>query len=128
MIRTVLFFIPLLLGSGIFHSGCTLIATRPVQDMSDTAAAIRAAKEAQADTLAPELFRLANEAFALAQREYRFKNFKMAQDSAVKARRFAEQAELESIQNKGHANPSPPPPAAPPANDADLDSEPNPKE
>ena len=69
--------------------------------MSDTAAAIRAAREVQADTLAPELFRQANEWFFKAKNEYKFKNFEMADDYAQKARRYAEQAEFTSIQSGG---------------------------
>lgn len=79
-------------------SGCSVAATRPVQLMSDTSAAIRAAREVQADSLAPELFRQASEWYAKAKREYKFKNFKDANDFARKARRYAEQAEVEAIQ------------------------------
>jgi hypothetical protein len=81
---------------------CSVFATRPVQDMSDTEAALRAAKEVQADTLAPELYRQANEWFFKARKEYRFKNFALAQEEAVKARRFAEQAEFEALRNGGN--------------------------
>jgi hypothetical protein len=80
---------------------CALIATRPVQEMSYTAAAIRAAKEVQADTLAPELFRQSSEWFFKAKHEYKFKNFLLAKDYAKKARRFAEQAEFEALRNGG---------------------------
>ena len=81
---------------------CALTATRPVQEMSDTTAAIRAAKEVQADTLAPELYRQANEWFAKARKEYKFKNFSFAQEYVLRARRFAEQAEIEAIKNGGN--------------------------
>jgi hypothetical protein len=87
----------------VLSSGsCSVFATRPVQDMSDTEAALRAAKEVQADTLAPELYRQANEWFFNARKEYRFKNFELAQEEAVKARRFAEQAEFEALRNGGN--------------------------
>ncbi len=82
-------------------TGCTLFATRPVQEMSFTAAAIRAAKEVQSDTLAPEFFRQSNEWFFKAKHEYKYKNFKLAHDYAAKARFFAEQAEFESLRNGG---------------------------
>src|SRR4051812_24234163 len=55
--------------------GCSLLATRPLQEMSDTSAAIRAAKEVQADTLSPEFYRQSNEWFFKAKHEYKFKNF-----------------------------------------------------
>jgi hypothetical protein len=83
-------------------SACTVLSTRPVQEMSDTASAIRAAREVQADTLAPELFRQANEWFFKAKHEYKFKNFKLAKDYADKSRLFAEDAEFEAIRNGGN--------------------------
>lgn len=69
--------------------------------MSDTASALRAAREVQADTLAPELYRQANEWFFRAKNEYKFKNFKLANDYSAKARYFAEQAEFESLRSGG---------------------------
>jgi hypothetical protein len=87
----------------VLSSGsCSVFATRPIQDMSDTEAALRAAKEVQADTLAPELYRQANEWWFHARKEYRFKNFALAQEDAIKARRFAEQAEFEALRNGGN--------------------------
>jgi hypothetical protein len=86
----------------LFSGSCAVFATRPVQDMSDTEAALRAAKEVQADTLAPELYREANEFWFKARKEYRFKNFALAQEEAIKARRFAEQAEFEALRNGGN--------------------------
>lgn len=73
------------------------MATRPVQDMSDTAAALRAAREVQADVLSPDLYRRANELFFEARREYKFKHFSRAEALAIRARRFAEQAEFDAI-------------------------------
>ncbi|MGZ3688783.1 MAG: DUF4398 domain-containing protein [Bdellovibrionota bacterium] len=106
-------------------AGCAIFKTRPVQEMSDTAAALRAAKEVQADTLAPELYRQASEWFQKAKREYKFKNFDLADDYGEQARRFAEQAEFEAIRNGGNrasadvapdpmANGAPPPPKSAP--------------
>jgi len=86
----------LLLGS------CSLFAVRPVRDMSETTAALRAAKEVQADVLAPELFRQASEYFFKAKREYKFKNFEFATIYAQKARRLAEDAEFEALRNGGN--------------------------
>lgn len=70
--------------------------------MSNTAAAINAAREVQADTLAPELYRQADEWFGKAKYEYKLKNFALASDHAKKARRFAEQAEFESVKSGGN--------------------------
>jgi hypothetical protein len=109
-------------------SGCALVTTRPIQEMSDTVAALKAAREVQADKLAPELFRQANEWFFKAKGEYKMKNFALAQDFARKARIFAEQAEFEVLRTgvsrievapsdplaAGGPAPPPPPPDAPP--------------
>jgi len=93
----------------LVSSSCSVFATRPTQDMSDTTAAIRAAKEVQADTLAPELYRQATEWFFRARKEYNFKNFQLAQEYATKARHFAENAEFEAIRNGGNRSDSAPP-------------------
>ena len=82
-------------------AACSVLATRPIQEMSDTTAALKAAREVQADTLSPELYRKATEWFNKAKQEYKFKNFKAAKDYAEKARRYAEQAEFAAIQNNG---------------------------
>ncbi len=100
----------------ILASGCALFYGRPVQSMSDTAAAIKAAREVQADSLAPDLYREANEIFLKAKREYKFKNFKLAKDYADKARELAEKAEFESLRKGGvRADLGPGPEPAPPA-------------
>jgi len=82
-------------------SSCSLFKTRPVQEMSDTAAAMKAAKEAQADVIAPVLYREANEWWQKAKAEYKYKNFEQAEAYAVKARKLAEQAEFEVLKNPG---------------------------
>jgi len=82
--------------------GCAVVSTRPTQEMADTQSAIRAAKEVQADSLAPDLYRQSNEWFFKAKREYKLKNFSFAEDYAEKAREFAEQAEFEAIKNGGN--------------------------
>ncbi|OFZ19889.1 MAG: hypothetical protein A2X94_14625 [Bdellovibrionales bacterium GWB1_55_8] len=91
-------------------SSCSLTATRPVQLMSDTASALRAAREVQAETLAPELYRQATEWFTRAKQEYKFKGFKMAVKYARKARTFAEQAEFQAVRNGGKQTEAPAPP------------------
>lgn len=98
------------------------MATRPVQDMSYGLAAIKAAKEVQADTFAPELYRQANEWFFQAKKEYKVKNFKLAQEYSIKARRLAEQAEFEAIRSGGvRADQKEP---LPPAASSELGSQP----
>ncbi len=92
----------LLIVAILMNSGCSIMATRPIQLMSDTSAAIKAAKEVQADVLAPELYRQSNEWFFKAKHEYKFKNFHLAKEYAQKARIFAEQAEFESVRNGGN--------------------------
>jgi hypothetical protein len=92
--------LPSLLALLLFSlSSCTLIQTRPIQKMADTSAAIKAAREVQAETLAPELFRQAGEWFFKAKKEYRLKNFDLANLYADKARFFAESAEFEAVRN-----------------------------
>ncbi|MFL5813270.1 MAG: DUF4398 domain-containing protein [Bdellovibrionia bacterium] len=103
---------------------CSLFKTRPVQEMSDTAAAMKAAKEAQADIIAPVLYREANEWWQKAKAEYKYKNFEEAESYAKKARKLAEQAEFEVLKNPGQraesaidsgapANPEPAPTESP---------------
>lgn len=70
---------------------------------------MRAAKEVQADVLAPELYRQADDWFFKARREFRLKNFRDAKEYAAKARRFAEQAEYEALRNGGNRADEPPP-------------------
>jgi hypothetical protein len=110
-VRSFFFVLPLILlllpMATMVPTGCTILATRPVQEMSDTAAALRAAKEVSADTLAPELYRQANEWFFKAKREYKFKNFDLAQTYSNKARLYAEDAEFEAIRNGGNRSDSP---------------------
>ena len=77
---------------------CTILATRPLQEMSLTASALRAAHEVKADTLAPELFHQASDLFDQAKYEYRFKNFDLAREYSIRARGFAERAEFASLQ------------------------------
>lgn len=77
--------------------------------MSDTAAALRAAREVQADVLAPELYQRASELFFKARHEYKFKHFAPAKDLALQARKLAEQAEFDSIRggaSRSEADPS----------------------
>lgn len=81
----------------VLTTGCSLFHDRPIQLMSDTTAALKAAREVSADSLAPEKFRLANEAFLRAQNEYRLKNFEMAEKYAKRAKRLAEESEFDAL-------------------------------
>ena len=77
--------------------------------------AIRAAKEVNADVLAPELYRLANETSQVARREFRYRNFQDAKRLADQARVFAEKAEFESIRKGGKREGIPDDPLAKPS-------------
>lgn len=79
--------------------GCSSLTLRPVQLMSDTSAAIKAAREVKADTLAPELFRQSSEWYVKSRKEYQLKNYATCEQYAKKAKFFAEQAEFEAIKN-----------------------------
>jgi hypothetical protein len=117
-------------------SACSsLWATRPSQEFSDTAAAIKAAHEVSAETKAPELYRQSQEWFFRAKREYKFKNFGPARDYAKRARYYAEQAEFVAIKNGGTPDSKsatdprdplpmpPPPPPEPEASGAPLSTD-----
>jgi len=67
--------------------------------MSNMEVAIKAAKEVNADILAPELFRTAQEVSLKARREYRYKNFEIAKKYSDQARVYAEKAEFEALRN-----------------------------
>lgn len=95
-------------------SSCAITEGRPVQELSNTAAAIRAAREVQADSKAPELYRQANEWFFKARQEYKLKNFKEARQYAEKARKFAEDAEFDSLNAGAHRVAAPPDPMSDP--------------
>ncbi len=100
-------------------TGCSIFHERPIQLMSDTAAALKAAKEVSADTLAAEKYRRATEAYFKAQNEYRLKNFAIAEDHAKRAKRLAEESEFEALRGGSNRTsllppeipPGPPPPS-----------------
>ncbi|MEK6706801.1 MAG: DUF4398 domain-containing protein [Bdellovibrionota bacterium] len=98
MVRVVTTLIISFIGiCGFLSASCSLFTVRPVQEMSETAAAIRAARELNAFELAPELFRQSQEWFHKARHEYKMKNFNLAKDYAGKSRALAEQAEFEAM-------------------------------
>ena len=83
--------------SFFLFSACGITTTRPKYEMSLAASAYIAAKEAKADTLAPNIFRKAEEYYLRAKSSYRRKYFNKAKQYAVLSKRFAEQAEYEAV-------------------------------
>ena len=96
-------------------ASCSVTAVRPAQEMSNMEVSIKAAKEVNADVLAPELYRSAIETGIQARREYRFKNFLSARKLSDAARTFAERAEFEAIQNGAKREALPQDPLADPS-------------
>jgi hypothetical protein len=82
-----------------FISSCSITAVRPSQEMSNMEVSLRAAKEVNADVLAPELYRSAQETATKARHEYRYKNFEIAKKYADQGRIYAERAEFEALRN-----------------------------
>lgn len=114
---SALFSFFLTVATGIAVPGCSIFHERPIQLMSDTAAALKAAKEVSADTLAAEKYRRATEAYFKAQNEYRLKNFAIAEDHAKRAKRLAEESEFEALRggsNRASLLPPEVPPGPPP--------------
>ena len=94
-------FAVLSLGLGLVTVGCSLAVTRPIQEMANAEVAIKAAKDLNADSLVPEIYRSANESFYKAKRDFRLKDFDNARKGALKATRLAEQAEFEAYRMGG---------------------------
>jgi hypothetical protein len=82
-------------------SSCSVVASRPLQEMTNADLAIKAAKEVNADTLSPTYFRRAVDLYAKAKYEYGLKNFYQAKKLANAARKFAEQSEFISYKAGG---------------------------
>ena len=98
-----------------FLASCSVTAVRPSQAMSDMEVSMKAALEVSADTLAPEIFRLASESALIARREYKFKNFELARKYADQARVYAERSEFEAIRNGAKRESAPQDPLATPS-------------
>lgn len=81
--------------------GCSLTATRPTQEMSNAEVALKAAKDLNADSLVPEIYRSAVDNYFKAKRDFRLKNFENAKRHALRATRLAEQAEFEAYRMGG---------------------------
>jgi hypothetical protein len=102
----------------IFCGGCALATTRPKLEMSMAAAAILAAKEVNANIVAPNLYRNAEVNYFKAKSSYRRKYFNKAKEYAEISKKFSEQAEYLAIQKNALEGTTAPPsetPAAPPA-------------
>jgi hypothetical protein len=81
--------------------GCSLTATRPIQEMANAEIAIKAAKDLNADSLVPEIYRAAVDTYFKAKRDFRLKNFDASKKYALRAMRLAEQAEFEAYRMGG---------------------------
>ena len=87
----VKFFTTLLL---IFFLGaCGLATTRPKTEMALAQTAFLAAKQANAQSLAPNIFRKAEFYYLKAKSAYRRKYFNKAKQYAILSQKFSEQAE-----------------------------------
>ena len=77
--------------------GCGFAITRPKLDMGLAAAALVAAKEAQAQKWTPGLYQKAEYYYLKAKSAYRRKYFNKAQEYAKMATKFSEKAEFVSV-------------------------------
>ncbi len=80
--------------------GCGLATTRPKLEMSLAQVAFMAAKEAQADSKAPALYRKAEYYYLKAKSAYKRKYFNKAQQYANLSKKFSERAEYIAIRKK----------------------------
>jgi len=87
-----------------FFGACGLTTTRPKLEMSLAASAYIAARDAKADTLAPNIFRKAEEYYLKAKSSYRRKYFNKAKQYAVLSKKFSEQAEYEAVRRSALEN------------------------
>ena len=81
-------------------SACGLTTTRPKLEMSMAQAAFLAAKNAQADTKAPGLYRKAEYFYLKAKSAYKRKYFNKAQEFAVLSKKYSERAEYVAVRKK----------------------------
>lgn len=77
--------------------GCGLVATRPKIEMAMAQTAFLAAKQASADSKAPELYRKAEIYYLKAKSSYRRKYFNKAKQYAELSKKFSEEAEYKAI-------------------------------
>ncbi len=81
----------------IFLFSCGLATIRPKEEMSLAAAAFLAAKEVNAASMAPTLYRKAETYLLKAKSSYRKKYFNKAKQYAILCRKFSEKAEFTAI-------------------------------
>ncbi len=75
--------------------GC---AHRPIDEMILADVAVKAAQKSKADTLAPDLFRRAENYYLRAKKDYKEGYFDQCKENANSARILAEQAEFKALQ------------------------------
>lgn len=85
-------------------SACGLATTRPKLEMRMAQSAFVAAKEANAQTLAPGLYRKAEYYYLKAKSAYKRKYFNKAQQYAILSQKFSEKAEYISVRKKALEN------------------------
>ena len=88
----------------LFLGSCGLATTRPKLEMRMAQSAFVAAKEANAQTLAPGLYRKAEFYYLKAKSSYKRKYFNKAKQYAIPSQKFAEKAEYISIRKKALEN------------------------
>lgn len=88
----------------LFLSACGLATTRPKLEMRMAQSAFVAAKTAEAQTLAPGLYRKAEFYYLKAKSSYKRKYFNKAKQYAILSKKFAEKAEYVSIRKKALDN------------------------
>ncbi len=82
-----------------FVSGCGLTTTRPKLEMSLAQSAFLAAKRANAEEKAPNLFRKAEFYYLKAKDDYKKKYFNKAKQFAELSQKFSEEAEYIAIRS-----------------------------
>lgn len=81
-------------------SACGLAVTRPKLEMTMAQLAFIAAKEAQADIKAANLFRKAEYYYLKAKSSYKRKYFNKAKEYAILSKKFSEKAEYVAVRKK----------------------------
>lgn len=85
-------------------SACGLATTRPKLEMRMAQSAFIAAKTAEAQTLAPGLYRKAEFYYLKAKSSYKRKYFNKAKQYAVLSKKFSEKAEYVAVRKKALEN------------------------
>ncbi len=89
---------------GLLLAACGLATTRPKLEMVMAQTAYMAARQANAQGLAPEFFRRAEFYYLKAKTTYRQKFFNKAKQYALLSRQFAERAEFIAVRKKALDN------------------------